>query len=70
MKNRDRTEILATMLEAVNGKATKTKIMYSTFLSYNQLQDYLTILIENNLIENLEGTQIYKTTEKRINSNL
>ncbi|MGE0243795.1 MAG: winged helix-turn-helix domain-containing protein [Nitrososphaeraceae archaeon] len=40
--------------------------MYSTFLSYNQLQDYLTILIENNLIENLEGTQIYKTTEKRI----
>ena len=70
MKNRGRTEILATMLEAVNGKATKTKIMYSTFLSYNQLQDYLTILIENNLIENLEGTQIYKTTEKRINSNL
>jgi predicted transcriptional regulator len=66
MKNRDRTEILATMLEAVNGKATKTKIMYSTFLSCNQLQDYLTILIENNLIENLEGTQIYKITEKRI----
>jgi predicted transcriptional regulator len=67
MKNRGRTELLATMLEAAKGKATKTKIMYSAFLSYGQLKDYLTILIENNLIENLEGTQTYKTTEKGLN---
>ena len=59
--------MLATMLEVAKGKATKTKIMYSAFLSYSQLKDYLDILIENNLIECLEGTQTYKTTEKGLN---
>ena len=59
--------MLATMLEVAKGKATKTKIMYSAFLSYSQLKDYLAILIENNLIEYLEGTQTYKTTEKGLN---
>ena len=64
MKYRCRTEIVATMLEAANGRATKIKIMYSAFLSYGQLKEYLSVLIENNLIEYLDGTQIYKTTEK------
>ena len=67
MKYRGRTEIVSNILDAANGKATKTKIMYSAFLSYNQLKDYLSVLIENNLIECLEGTQTYKTTEKGLN---
>jgi predicted transcriptional regulator len=67
MRNRSRTEIVATMLEAANGRATKTKIMYSAFLSYTQLKDYLSILIENNLIECLEGNNTFKTTEKGLN---
>src|ERR687887_2491159 len=64
MKYRSRTEIVATILEAANGGTTKTKIMYKAFLSYLQLREYLSILIENNLLEYLEGTQIYRTTEK------
>ena len=67
MKYRGRTEIVATILEAANGGATKTKIMYVAFLSYNQLKEYLSVLIENNLIEYNEGTQTYKTTEKGLN---
>jgi predicted transcriptional regulator len=67
MKNRSRTEIIGMMLETANGRATKTKIMYSAFLSYNQLKDYLSVLIENNLLEYLDGTQTYKTTEKGLN---
>ena len=63
MKYRSRTEIVAMILEAANGGTTKTKIMYVAFLSYNQLKEYLSILIENNLIEYLDGTQTYKTTE-------
>jgi predicted transcriptional regulator len=63
MKNRSRTEIVSNILDAANGGATKTKIMYNAFLSYNQLKEYLPVLIENNLIY-LESTQIYKTTEK------
>ena len=64
MKYRSRTEIVSVMLDAANGGATKTKIMYKAFLSYAQLREYLSVLIENNLLEYLEGTQTYKTTEK------
>jgi predicted transcriptional regulator len=67
MKNRSRTEIVSSILDAANGGATKTKIMYKSFLSYAQLKEYLSVLIENNLIESLEGTQTYKTTEKGLN---
>ena len=67
MKYRSRTEIVSSILDAANGGATKTKIMYIAFLSYNQLKEYLSVLIENNLIEYLEGTQTYKTTEKGLN---
>ena len=67
MKNRGRTEMLATMLEVANGGTTKTKIMYSAFLNYSQLKDYLDVLIENNLIEYIDGTHRFKTTEKGLN---
>ena len=67
MKNRSRTEIVALILEAANGGATKTKIMYNVYLTYNQLKNYLSVLIENNLIEYLEGTRTFKTTEKGLN---
>ncbi len=64
MKYRSRTDITAQILEAANGGVTKTKIMYKAFLSYAQLKEYLTVLIENGLLEYMEGEQIYRTTEK------
>jgi len=67
MKYRSRTEIVSMILEAANGGATKTRIMYKAFLSYAQLKEYLSVLIENNLLEYLEGSQTYKTTEKGFN---
>jgi len=67
MKYRSRTEIVGNILEAANGGATKTKIMYKAFLSYVQLKEYLSILIENNLLEYINGTRIFKTTEKGLN---
>ena len=67
MKYRNRTEIVGNILDAANGGATKTKIMYTAFLSYNQLKEYFSILIENNLIEYLDGTNKFKTTEKGLN---
>jgi predicted transcriptional regulator len=67
MRNRDRTEIVSNILDAANGGITKTKIMYKAFLSYGQLKEYLSLLIENNLLEYLDGTQTYKTTEKGLN---
>ena len=64
MKYRSRTDITAQILEAANGGVTKTKILYKAFLSYAQLKEYLTVLIENGLLEYIEGEQIYRTTEK------
>jgi predicted transcriptional regulator len=67
MGNRSRTEIVSNILDAANGGITKTKIMYFAFLSYNQLNEYLSLLIENDLVEYLEGTKTFKTTEKGLN---
>jgi predicted transcriptional regulator len=67
MKYRSRTEIVGNILDAANGGATKTKIMYKAFLSYVQLKEYLSVLIENNLLEYIDGTHKFKTTEKGLN---
>ena len=68
MKYRSRTEIVCNILDATNGGgATKTKIMYAAFLSYAQLNEYLSLLTENNLLEYLDGTKTFKTTEKGLN---
>lgn len=64
MKYRSRTDISVLILEAANGGATKTKIMYKAFLTYLQLKEYLTMLSENGLLEFEEETQNFRTTEK------
>ena len=64
MKYRSRTEITVLILEAANGGATKTKIMYKSFLSHSQLKEYLPVPIEHALLEYEDGTQKYRTTEK------
>ena len=58
---------MGNILDAANGGISKTKIMYIAFLSYGQLKEYLSILIENNLIEYLDGDNKFKTTEKGLN---
>ena len=67
MGNRSRTEIVGNILDAANGGVSKTRIMYTAFLSYGQLKEYLSILIENNLIEYVDGDNKFKTTEKGLN---
>jgi len=66
MNYRSRTEIAANILEAANGGATKTKIMYKAFLSYAQLKEYLAVLAGNGLLEHNTTEQKYKTTGKGI----
>ena len=65
MKYRSRTDIVGSILEATNGgRATKTKIMYKAFLSFEQLKEYLIVLQEKGLIEYEEGQKTYRTTTK------
>jgi predicted transcriptional regulator len=64
VKYRSRTDIVSQILEAANGGTTKTKIMYKAYLSYAQLKEYLSVLVENGLLEFEKGSQTYKTTSK------
>jgi predicted transcriptional regulator len=65
MKYRGRSEIVGLLLDAANGgTATKTKLMYRAYLSFNQLREYLAFLVENDLIGYEQGMQTYRTTEK------
>lgn len=64
MKYRRRTDTVSQILEGANGGAIKTKIIYNAYLSYAQLKEYLSVLVDNNLLEFEKGTQTYKTTAK------
>jgi predicted transcriptional regulator len=73
---RGRQQIIAKMLSIINASdakdATRTSIMYKSFLSYAQLKEYLSFLLENGLIDEIPqqiksgGSEkfVYKITER------
>ena len=66
MKYRSRTDIAAAILKSAieeNG-AGMTRIMYNSFLSFNQIKEYLSLLVTSGLLEYHEGNRKYKTTIK------
>lgn len=67
MKNRSRTDIIATVLEAANGGITKTRILMKANLTSGQLKEYMDWLIAKNLLMELiddSGSHAaYRTTE-------
>ena len=64
MKYRSRMEIIRIILEITSNGATKTKIMYNAYLSYAQLCEYISFLVENKLINRAPGSELYRLTEK------
>jgi predicted transcriptional regulator len=64
MKYRSRTDIVSQILESANGGATKTQIMYKVFLNYEQLKEYLVILLRSGLLDYDPKTLRYKTAIK------
>lgn len=64
MKYRSRTDIVSQILEAANGGTTKTKIMYKAYLSYAQLKEYISVLVESGLLDYEQGKNTYKTTAR------
>jgi predicted transcriptional regulator len=64
-RHRSRGEIIASILQAVNGNSLRqTEILYRTYLSHNLLKEYLVNLLENELIEYTAGERTFKTTGK------
>jgi len=67
MKYRSRSDIVGLLLDAANGGgATKTKLMYKSYLSFSQLKEYLRTLQENGLIDYEVERRCYRITERGI----
>ena len=64
VKNRSLDEIITSILQAAYGGAAKTTIMYKAFITYDQLNEFLSLLVEKGLIEYREGERSFKTTDK------
>ncbi len=69
--NRDRIDIITSILDASNGGATRRRILLVSGLSSNQFKRYLSMLIENDYIrmeiqERSKGAANYRTTDKGI----
>jgi predicted transcriptional regulator len=75
-EDRSRSEIASQILEIAKhgsgyssneqGGATKTRMMYNTFLSHDQLKEFITVLIESDLLSYDSTIHKFKTTEKGI----
>jgi predicted transcriptional regulator len=67
MKNRISTEIIDSILRSLGTHGlTRTKIMYGVYLSYSQVNAYLSLLIEKHLIIHERETGRYKITHEGI----
>ena len=66
MKRRTETEIIALILESINGngRAAQTRIMFEAYLSYAQLKRYLSLLLQKGLIEYQKVGGLFTMTEK------
>jgi UDP-N-acetyl-D-mannosaminuronic acid dehydrogenase len=67
MDSRNADETISSILHAAIGGVTKTTIMYKSFITYDQLNEYLSILLEKGLIAYQEGEKLYRTTDNGIN---
>jgi predicted transcriptional regulator len=62
---RSRNDIIASILEVANGNRVRiTQIQFKAYLSYTLLKEYLVLLLENGLLEYIEGERTFKTTPK------
>jgi predicted transcriptional regulator len=64
-KYRNRTEIIAPVLEAAKGVgASKTRIMFTAYISYKQLKEYLNELLDKELLAYDSHTRTYHINPK------
>ena len=62
---RSRNDIIASILETANGNRVRaTEIQFKAYISYSILKEYLVFLLENDLLEYIEGERAFKTAPK------
>lgn len=63
MKYRSRVEIIEAILESSRPGNTKTKIMYESYLSHDQLSTYIELLMDSDLLYYGAADNRYRITE-------
>lgn len=65
-KRRDRLHIIAEVLVITSNGALKTQVMYKANLSFAQLNEYLSLLLDLGLLKTLKKGEktVFKTTRK------
>jgi len=66
MTHRERAEIMSLILQSAAEGATRTKLMYDSYLSFEALSEYLIALRRMELLEYHEGEMTFKATEKAL----
>jgi predicted transcriptional regulator len=64
VRHRSRYDIVAIILRTSLNGAKKTKIMYSTQISYDKLMELLSLTIKKGMLEYDEKEHLYRTTAK------
>ena len=65
-RRRDRLSIIAEVLEVARERALKTQIMYRANLSFAQLNEYLSLLLDMHLLKVVKASErtFYRITDK------
>ena len=61
-QNRLSTEIIDSIMRSLGTGSPKTRIMYNSYVSYSQLNSYLSILLKRGFIKHERETGLYKIT--------
>lgn len=64
MKYRSRMDVAAAILDIAKDGEKKSKITAGAFLSYPQVKEYLSVLMDGGLLTYAEKPKLYFTTEK------
>jgi predicted transcriptional regulator len=65
MKARSRTEIIGLILQALEGESlTRSKIMYQAMLNFTQVNDYTSLMIQQELLSYSKLDRKYIITDK------
>ena len=69
-QQRSKSEKISDILRSIHNRtgSRKSQIMYETYIPYNHLKQYLTMMIENELIVFVKEEKTFKITEYGIHA--
>jgi predicted transcriptional regulator len=69
-QQRSKSEIISDILRSIHNRTDtrKSQIMYETYIPYNHLKQYLTMMLKNELIVYVKEEKTFKITEYGIHT--